>query len=186
MSDEIWGGDAILITERLLLRSFRLDDVARYQALCADPEVMQFLGGPWAPEFTRKVKADANRGARSGGGMVAMERRSDGAFLGAAGLGVETWYPDDIQVGWRLIPAYWGRGYATEAGRAWLSYGFATLGRHRLIAMADVPNLRSIAVMRRLGMRLDHQARLRDGDDEFDAAIYAITAADWAAWLARG
>jgi RimJ/RimL family protein N-acetyltransferase len=47
--------------------------------------------------------------------------------------------------------------------------------------MADVPNLRSIAVMQRLGMNFDHEARLRDGDDEFDAAIYAMTAEHWGA-----
>jgi RimJ/RimL family protein N-acetyltransferase len=53
------------------------------------------------------------------------------------------------------------------------------LGQKRLISMADTPNLKSQAVMQRLGMRYDHEARLRDGDDEFDATIYAITEADW-------
>ena len=176
---EPWGGEPILITDRLILRPFRREDVPLYQAICADPKVMEFLGGTWTPDHTETVMAQANRGGKNAGGMVAIERKTDGAFLGAAGLGVEQWYPDDIQVGWRLIPAYWGQGYASEAGRAWLDYGFDVLGRERIIAMADTPNHRSIAVMRRLGMVFDHEARLRDGDDEFDAAIYAITRPAW-------
>lgn len=179
MSEAGWGGDPILTTERLILRPFRREDVPRYQAICADPKVMEFLGGVWTPAYTEAVMAGANCDARSGDGMVAIEREADGAFVGAAGLSVEQWYPDDIQVGWRLVPAYWGQGYATEAGRAWLGYGFDALGRDRIIAMADVPNHRSIAVMQRLGMVFDHEARLRDGEAEFDAAIYAITRATW-------
>jgi len=176
---DAWGGEPVLITERLILRPFRREDVPLYQAICADPVVMAFLGGVWTADYTEAVMAQANRGAGTAGGMVAVERKSDGAFLGSAGLGVEQWYLDDIQVGWRLIPQYWGHGYATEAGAAWLAYGFETLGRDRIIAMADTPNHRSIAVMRRLGMTFDHETRLRDGDDEFDATIYAITRSVW-------
>lgn len=176
---DVWGGDAILTTERLILRPFRREDVPLYQAICADPKVMEYLGGVWTAEFTEAIMAHANRGAGSGGGMVAVERKSDGAFLGTAGLGVEKWYPDDLQVGWRLIPQYWGQGYATEAGRAWMRHGFDRLGRDRIIAMADTPNDRSIAVMKRLGMVFDHEASLRDGDDTFDATIYAITVESW-------
>jgi RimJ/RimL family protein N-acetyltransferase len=180
MTDDIWTGETIVTTERLILRLFRRADVPLYQAICADPDVMQFLGGVWSADRTEATMGRANAGARSGEGMVAVERRSDGAFLGAAGLGVEEqWYPHDLQVGWRLIPAYWGHGYATEAGRAWLGYGFETLGHERLIAMADTPNRRSIAVMQRLGMTYDHEARLRDGDDEFDATIYAMARSAW-------
>lgn len=177
---DIWTGETILTTDRLILRMFRRDDVPLYQAICADPEVMKFLGGMWSAERTEATMGRANAGARGGEGMVAVERRSDGVFLGAAGLGVEQqWYPDDLQVGWRMIPAYWGHGYATEAGRAWMDYGFAVLGRDRIVAMADTPNHRSIAVMQRLGMSYVHEARLRDGDDEFDATLYAITAERW-------
>ena len=111
--------------------------------------------------------------------MLAVERRDDGRFLGISGLSVEHWYPDDLQVGWRFFPQFWGQGYASEAATAWLDHGFGPLGRGRIISMADVPNLRSIAVMRRLGMSFDHEARLRDGDEEFDAAIYVLTVEQW-------
>lgn len=175
-----WSGQTVLDTARLTLRAFRRDDLPLYEALGRDPVVMRYLGGLWSPEKTGEAALEANRSlAARGYGFLAVERRSDGAFLGVAGLSVEPWYPDDLQVGWRFFEAYWGQGYASEAGGAWLDLGFARTGRPRIIAMADTPNHRSLAVMRRLGMAYDHEARLRDGDDEFDATIYAITRSDW-------
>ncbi len=84
MSDG-WGGDAVLVTERLTLRPFALDDLPIYRAMCADPVVMEFLGGLWSAERTQESMLGANRRlANDGYGMVAVERRSDGEFLGAA------------------------------------------------------------------------------------------------------
>ena len=175
-----WGGDVVLVTERLTLRPFGLDDLPMYREMCADPVVMEFLGGVWSAERTEKSMLGANRRlANDGYGMVAVERRSDGLFLGSAGLGVEHWYPDDVQLGWRLAPEHWGQGYATEAAEAWMERGFTTIGLERILAMADVPNDRSVAVMRRLGMQWDHEATLLDEGEPFDAVIYAITAEDW-------
>jgi RimJ/RimL family protein N-acetyltransferase len=182
MSDDIWGGAPLCTTDRLILRSFRRDDLPVYQALGDDPLVMQYLGGLWSHARTEAAARGANLSQiEHGYGMLAVERCVDGRFLGIAGLSVEQWYPDDLQVGWRFFPQFWGLGYATEAATAWLDHGFGSLGRQRIISMADVPNHRSIAVMRRLGMSFDHEARLRDGEDEFDAAIYAITAEHWRA-----
>lgn len=176
-----WGGDPVLETERLVLRPFARDDVATYQSMCGDPEVMRYLGGPWTPAHTEQRMRDSNaRFAEKGYGMIAAERRSDSCFLGSVGLGVERWYPDDLQLGWRLAPEHWGHGYATEAAREWLAYGFTVHERGRITAMADVPNLRSQAVMRRLGMQWDHEAELMDDDIAFDAVIYVITAEGWA------
>ncbi len=175
-----WGGEAFLVTDRLVARPFGRDDLPVYQAICADPKVMEYLGGPWSPERTERSMLGANENLRDQGyGMVAVERRDDGAFLGSAGLTIEVWYPGDIQVGWRFVPAHWGNGYATEAARAWLDHGFSALGQDCIISIADVPNERSVAVMRRLGMRWDHEAELLDGDEAFDAVIYAMTASEW-------
>jgi RimJ/RimL family protein N-acetyltransferase len=180
MTDDSWSGQTVITTERLTLRAFRREDLPLYQALGQDPLVMQYLGGLWSADKTTEAAQGANRSLiENGYGFLAVERRTDGAFLGIAGLSVEQWYPDDLQVGWRLFQAHWGHGYASEAGRAWLSLAFERTGRNRIISMADVPNTRSIAVMQRLGMTFDHEARLRDGDDEFDAAIYAITIERW-------
>ena len=180
MSDGIWSGETVLTTERLVLRAFRRDDLPAYEAMGQDPEVMRYLGGLWSAEKTHQAALDANRSLRENGyGFLALERRTDGVFVGIAGLSVEQWYPDDLQVGWRLPRAHWGQGYASEAGRAWLDLAFERTGRDRIISMADTPNQRSIAVMQRLGMTFDHEARLRDGEDEFDASIYAISREAW-------
>jgi RimJ/RimL family protein N-acetyltransferase len=180
MIDDTWSGETVLTTERLVLRAFRREDLPPYEAMGQDPVVMQYLGGLWSAEKTRQAALDANRSLiENGYGFLAVERRADGAFVGIAGLSMEQWYPDDLQVGWRLPQTHWGQGYASEAGRAWLNLAFARTGRSRIISMADTPNHRSIAVMRRLGMTYDHEARLRDGDDEFDATIYAMARSAW-------
>jgi RimJ/RimL family protein N-acetyltransferase len=97
------------------------------------------------------------------------------------GLHHVRWYPDDIEIGWRLAREYWGHGYATEAAVAWLQYGFEVLALPRVISIADVPNEKSIGVMKRLGMTLDHEAELEENGENSDAAVYAITAAQWQA-----
>jgi len=82
-------------------------------------------------------------------------------------------------VAWRLAREHWGRGYATEAATAWLDHAFGTLQLPRVISMTDPPNLRSLAVMRRLGMVFDHEAEIEDMGMVFQAVVYAITAEQW-------
>lgn len=175
-----WGGDVIYETERLVLRTFRREDLAPAAAINADPEVMRYLGGPLTREVTEERMLDANAAVRAGRtAMQAVERREDGAFLGMVGLSVVSWYPDQLQLGWRLGPQHQGQGYATEAAARWLAHGFDVVGRDEVHAMADVPNLASIAVMERLGMRWVHDADHVDGDEEFRASLYVITADEW-------
>ena len=169
-------------TERLVLRPFRDEDVAPWAALNADPEVTEFLGEPLNREQSDQIAAAINAKYEADGyGFLAIERRSDGAFLGAGGLSREQWYPDDLEVGWRLAREYWGHGYATEAATSWLEHGFTNLNLPRIIAVTDTPNARSIAVMRRLGMTFDHEATLEEDGVEFEATVYSLTADAWAA-----
>jgi RimJ/RimL family protein N-acetyltransferase len=178
-----WDGTEVLTTSRLRLRTFRPDDLPLYAALNADPEVTEFLGGPVSREESDSI-AEYAQGlhAREGIGLLAVERAEDGVFLGMCGLHhVTDWYPD-IEVAWRLARRYWGHGYATEAAAGWLRHGFTTLDLPRVISIADrePPNVRSIAVMRRLGMVRDHDADLVDETGEpFAAAVHSITAAQW-------
>jgi RimJ/RimL family protein N-acetyltransferase len=153
-----------------------------YAALNADLEVVRYLGGvPLSREDSDQLAVWAQeRHAREGTGLLAIERREDGAFLGMCGLHcLADWYPDDIEIGWRLAREHWGRGYATEAASAWLEHGFTTLGLPRIISVTDPPNLRSLAVMHRLGMRVDHYAELEYEGSVFRAVIHAMTADQW-------
>jgi len=141
---------------------------------------MKYLGGPRSAANTEEHCRGANESlAVMGYGRVAVERRSDGMFLGMCGLDREIWYPDDLEIGWRLVPEARGQGYATEAARAWIDHGFDVLDLPRIISIADVPNLKSIAVMERLGFTHNHTATLMDGDEPFEAVIYAVTRAAW-------
>jgi RimJ/RimL family protein N-acetyltransferase len=167
------------VTERLVLRDYRPADVPLYVALSADPEVMRYLGGPRpAAECEAELAAISKQYAAIGYGMLAVEHRADGAFLGICGLSVEHWYPDDLQIGWRLFPAYWGRGYAREAALVWRDHAFSR-NIARLISISDVPNARSHRLMQRLGMRLDHTATLSDDRETFEAHVYALTRQEW-------
>lgn len=174
-------GTTILETPRLVLRTFAESDLPLLVAMNADPRVTEFLGGPRPAGESLELAAWVNLNfPRLGRGMMAVERRADGAFLGIAGLSRLDWFPEDIEVGWRLRPEAWGQGYATEAGRAWLDRAFAAHPVARVISVADLPNARSRAVMGRLGMRLDHVAVLRDGADEFEAAVHVLSREEWA------
>jgi RimJ/RimL family protein N-acetyltransferase len=176
-----WAGTPILTTERLLLRTFRRDDLPAYAALNADPEVARYLGGPLSRADSDDIAAWAQEcHATDGIGLLAVERRSDGAFLGMCGLHHQESVPNEVEIGWRLAHAYWGHGYATEAATAWLDHAFGPLGLERVISITDPPNLRSLAVMHRLGMVFEREAEVEDSGVVFQAVIYAITALQWA------
>jgi RimJ/RimL family protein N-acetyltransferase len=170
-----------LTTERLLLRPFRADDLPLYAALNADPRVAEWLGGPLPAEESDAIALWANeRWENDRLGLVAVERRADGAFLGMCGLHRQRSRPQDVEIAWRLAYDHWGHGYVTEAGRAWLAYGFETLGLDRIISMTDETNARSLAVMRRLGLTYLENDVITDNGMTFDSVIYAITRSEWA------
>jgi RimJ/RimL family protein N-acetyltransferase len=169
-------------TDRLLLRPFQDQDLPAWADLNADPEVMEFLGPPLTRGQSDAIAAASNRRHEIEGiGFLAIERLSDGALLGTAGLQREPWYPDDLELGWRLARKYWGNGYATEAARSWVDYAFTDLDLPRVISITDAPNRKSIAVMQRIGMTFDHMAQLEEDGETFEAVIYSITQRAWRA-----
>ena len=178
-----WDGIVIATTPRLILRTFREDDLPAYAALNAHPEVVRWLGGePLTREHSDSIAEWAQeRYAQEGIGLLAVERQEDGVFVGMCGLHHHASHPDDVEIGWRLAYEYWGQGYATEAATGWLDLAFGPLGLERVISITDKPNERSLAVMRRLGMTFDHEAQVEDEGNLFDAVVYAITAERWRA-----
>lgn len=178
-----WDGRTILTTPRLKLRTFCREDLPLYAALNADPEVVRYLGGePLTREYSDDIAEWAQeRYLDEGLGLLAVERRSDGAFLGMCGLHHLGSFPDDIEVAWRLAREYWGFGYATEAASAWLDHGFDTFALRRVISVADPPNERSIAVMRRLSMEFEQRTEIEEEGERFEVVVYAVTAERWRA-----
>jgi RimJ/RimL family protein N-acetyltransferase len=153
-----------LRTERLLLRRWRESDLEPWAAMNADPEVREFLG-----RVLTREESDASVAAfqaeydERGYGWWAVEVQATGEFVGFAGLDdVDPEVPvTGVEIGWRLARSSWGHGYATEAARATLGFGFTTLELPEILAITTATNVRSQAVMRRLGMT-------RDPADDFE------------------
>lgn len=148
----------MIATPRLRLRRWRESDRTAFAAILADPEVMRDLGGP-VDRAAADAKLDryAEAFERAGVGRLAVESR-DGLLLGYAGvMPLEPGHPAGAahDIGWRLRRDAWGRGLATEAARAALQDAFDRLRLPEVIAFTAPENLRSQAVMARLGMRRD-------------------------------
>ena len=149
----------LVITARLRLTRW---DVRRHTdalaAVNAEPAAVEFLndGIPYAPEETRRQSERfATHWQTHGFGLWAIERDDD--VLGFTGLAHPLWFPDyagEVEIGWRLHPSAWGRGYATEAAQAAVTAA-AHLDLDRVIALIDPANIRSISVATRLGMTLE-------------------------------
>ncbi|MFF8093219.1 GNAT family N-acetyltransferase [Streptomyces sp. NPDC016675] len=153
-----------LRTERLVLRGWRASDMAPWAALNADPVVRAYFPGVLTREQSEasaaRFQADLDR---RGWGWWAVEVAATGEFVGFTGLDpVEDGMPfTGVEAGWRLARPAWGNGYATEAARAVVGFAFEELELAEVLAVTAAGNLRSQAVMRRLGMT-------RDPADDFD------------------
>lgn len=162
----------LLETKRLLLRMFTKDDLDDYCIMCADPEVMRFMGEgrPLSRTDTwRHIAIFLGTWQLRGYGTWALEDKATRQFLGRVGyIHPEGW--PGIELSWALARPFWGRGLATEAAQACLNYGFSTFGFTRVVSLIHPENHRSIAVAERLG-------EIKEGATEIfgkSALIYGI------------
>jgi RimJ/RimL family protein N-acetyltransferase len=145
-------------TERLLLRSWRQGDREPFAALNADPKVMAFFPAPLSRAESDALMERIQAGIETRGwGFWALEVPGQHPFIGFVGLSVPEGLPCSpyVEIGWRLARAHWGRGYASEAARAALRFGFERLGLPEIVAFTAEGNRRSRALMERIGMRRD-------------------------------
>jgi RimJ/RimL family protein N-acetyltransferase len=155
----------MLTTDRLILRRWRDADREPFAALNADPEVMEHF-----PEPLDRTRSDAfvdrveEVFEQRGFGFWAVEEAATGRFIGFTGLWVprfEAQFTPAVEIGWRLARAAWGHGYASEAARRALTFAFEDLELPEVVSFTARTNLRSQAVMRRIGMT-------HDPADDFD------------------
>ena len=158
---------AEITTERLIMRGWREADLALWAAMNADPEVRRYVGPlltfEQAAAWVLNYQDDLDR---YGFGFWAVEIRASGEFIGFTGLNtMDEGMPfSGVELGWRLARSAWGHGYATEAGLAALRYGFDAIGLPEVVAVTMARNVRSQAVMRRIGMTTDPAEDFDDPD----------------------
>ena len=145
-----------LRTERLRLAPLSADDGEQLAAINDDPEVHRHLGRLDHAGSLAQAARFAAHWDEHGFGLWAARTHDDDALLGFAGLSIPFHFPavlPAVEVGWRLRRDAWGRGYATEAGRAALRHGFADLALDEIVCLVRAANARSLAVAARLGLR---------------------------------
>ncbi len=166
-----------LETERLVLRKPRLEDAEAAFEYLGDPEVMRFIGSETVPlEDCRDVVQEwLERWQANGFGQFVVERREDGRFLGRIGMIVwdaRTWSHTTApeagahgqpELGWALVRAHWGHGYATEGARAVRDWARSELRIGRLISLIHPDNAASARVAERLGARPEETVQLESG-----------------------
>jgi RimJ/RimL family protein N-acetyltransferase len=142
-----------LTTPRLRLRQFAPADHAPYAAMCADREVMRFIGtgAPMSSDDAwRGIAAMLGHWVLLGYGMWAVESRDGGELIGRVGFIDPPGWPG-FELGWLLARPHWGHGYAREAATAALDVAWRTLERERVISLIRPANERSIRLARSLG-----------------------------------
>ena len=177
-----------LVTRRLLLRSWRKEDLPAFAELNCDPCVMEYL-----PKLLTRQESDAIveriqiHFCRHGFGWWAIEVVGGDTCIGFVGLQVvpfEAHFTPNVEVGWRLAKQHWGKGYASEAARVALDFGFRRADLGEIVSMTVPTNLRSRRVMERLGMHrseaddFDHP-KLPEGNPLRRHVLYRLNRDSW-------
>lgn len=174
-----------LKTERLLLRAFKAEDEAAFQDFAVKEDFWRFLPGPALDaELVSRFIAARLREAEEPSGrdwIFAVEERRMQRAIGMVRLSIASAEHRQGNLGFSLDGRLRGQGYASEAVQAVLRYGFATLGLHRITALADVENGRSHDVLSKLGFR--REGRLKQNffvrGQWRDCDLFALLRSEW-------
>lgn len=152
----------LLETDRLLLRMWREEDFEPYALMCADEEIMRYLGGGNTLsrlEAWRHMAFLVGHWELLGYGIWAVEEKASGEFAGRIGFLNPVGWPG-FEIGWTLAHKFWGKGYATEGARRALQYAFEELDKDHVISLIHPDNQPSIRVAERLGEKLEGNTEL--------------------------
>jgi ribosomal-protein-alanine N-acetyltransferase len=174
-----------LHTPRLLLREFVTADWPAVLAYQCDSRYLRYY------EWTERKPGDMQRFVQMfieqqeeqprRKFQLAVVLKESGQLIGSCGIRKASVTAHEADIGYELAPEHWGHGYATEAARAIVQFGFAELRVHRIWAWCIADNVASIRVLEKLGLKLE--GRLRDKeyfkDRWWDTLVYAILEDDW-------
>ncbi len=174
-----------LEAERLLLREFQEEDWRAVHEYGSDPEVVRLM--PWGPNteeesrnfIARQMALQGEEPRNHYGFAVVLEPQNP--LIGSIALNVSSRENREGWIGYCFIRRFWGHGYATEAARAIVAFGFEQLELHRIFATCDPENVASGRVLKKIGMR--REGRLREHKwqrgDWRDSYLYAILEYEW-------
>jgi len=170
----------IIETDRLGLRHWISSDIPKFIKMNKDPRVMEYFPKLLSAEETLNMVNKISRSFQENGfGLWAVEVKDSKEFIGFLGLSIPKFEADFtpcVEIGWRFAHAYWGRGYAQEAGKACLDYGFTVLGLREIVSFTSAINKRSINVMEKIGMeyvRSFNHPRIESGNKLQEHVLYS-------------
>lgn len=148
-------------TSRLIIRDWLDTDFMPFCQMNADPKVMKYFPSRLTPSESRDfLNVIRQRMVKNGYGLWAVEKKRDGTFIGFVGLNsVDASFPffPRVEIGWRLLSAYWGVGYASEAAQAVLAYAFKPLNLAEIVSFTAVQNTPSQRVMQKIGLQFNKE-----------------------------
>lgn len=159
----------VLETDRLILRWVSLEDAEFILGLLNEPSWLRFIGdkGVRTVDDARAyiLKGPVDMYSRLGFGLYLVALREEGFPIGMCGL-IKREALEDVDIGFAFLPAYWGKGYAYEAGAAVMKYGEKVLGLNRIVAITSLDNDRSAKLLEKLGLRFEKMLKLSPGSEE--------------------
>lgn len=143
-------------TTRLILRQWQESDIAPFAEMNSDKEVMKYFPKTLTFDETLEMYKRCQDN-QNGFGFYPVEEKLSRKFVGFVGLNIPSYMPDCVEIGWRLKKEFWGKGYASEAAKKWLEIGFNEYNLKEIISFTAKQNIKSQAVMERIGMKRDEK-----------------------------
>ena len=166
----------VLETDRLVLRRLTLNDAPFILELVNEPSFLRYIGdrGVRSLQDARRYLLTGPIASyeRFGFGLYLIFLKATGDAVGMCGLLKRDTLPD-VDVGFALLPGHWRQGYAAEAASAVLDYGRTRLGLKRIVAITSPDNVASIALLEKIGLKVEGMIRL--GDDPREVRLLAVS-----------
>lgn len=175
-------------TKRLILRPWQEEDFKPFARMNSDPRVMEYFPSILShQESDDLAKRISTKLQEQGWGLWAVSVPGRSGFIGFIGLSEPSFsahFTPAVEVGWRLAYDFWGQGYATEGALEVLKYGFDTLSLNQIVSFTVVQNLRSIEVMKRIGLHHDpaddfDHPRFPEGNKLRRHVLYRLYRKEW-------